>query len=123
MHSTDADQQHVGDLEEVNRTNGPIGSVYLPPLPGLRVVLPVLSLPHQVWEHQGFEGARARRPGVSERVHHAEVPPVAHGAQGARAQAPRGVQAVHADHAPDAPRIQNPEPGPESLYRVLAEKS
>lgn len=80
---------------------------YLPPLPGLRVVLSVLSLPQQVREHQRLEGTRARRPWVPERVHHAEVPPVAHGAKRARAKAPRRVQAVDTDHAPETPDAEN----------------
>lgn len=48
-----------------------LGSLYLPPLPGLRMVLSILSLPQQVREHQRFEGTGARSSGVAEGVHHA----------------------------------------------------
>lgn len=48
-----------------------LSSLYLPPLPGLRMVLSILSLPQQVREHQRFEGAGARSSGIAERVHHA----------------------------------------------------
>ena len=56
---------------------------YLLSLAGLRVILSVLGLSQEVWEHQGFEGAGARRPGVAKRVHHPEVSSVAHRAEGA----------------------------------------
>lgn len=48
-----------------------LGSLYLPPLPGLWMVLPILGLPQQVREHQRFEGTGARGSRIAERVHHA----------------------------------------------------
>ena len=54
---------------------------YLLSLAGLGVILSILGLSQEVREHQGFERAGARRPGVAERVHHSEVSSVAHGAE------------------------------------------
>lgn len=71
---------------------------YLPPLSGLRVVLPILSLAQQVWKHQGFEGTWAWGSGIAERVHHPEVSSIAHSAKRAWAQAPCWVQAVDTNH-------------------------
>lgn len=78
----------------------PGGTLYLLPLAGLWVVLSILGLAQQVWEHKGLEGARAGRTGVAERVNHPEVSAIADRAQGARAQAPRRVQAVDTNHGP-----------------------
>lgn len=58
------------DYENVSK-NSLLSSLYLPPLPGLWMVLSILRLPQQVREHQGFEGSGARGSGIAERVHHA----------------------------------------------------
>lgn len=55
----------------------PGGTLYLLPLAGLRVVLSILGLAQQVWEHKGLQGARARGSGVAEWVNHTEVSPIA----------------------------------------------
>lgn len=89
---------HLFSAAEYIILNEQHGFKYLPPLPGLWVVLSVLSFAQQVWEYQGFEWTRARGSGIPERVHHPEVPAVSHGAKRAWAQAPRRVQAVDTNH-------------------------